>query len=99
MKIPEKVKIGAHVYSVDFDIDPSNDGDMCFGCVSNQKLKITIDKNVQSSQVEETFLHEVLHAIFYLNGLAKKDSEEEEMMVQPIAHAFYQFLKENDLLK
>lgn len=98
MKIPKKVKIGAHIYKIDFDSDPTNDDDSCFGCVSNRKLKIGIDSTVSLTQQEETFFHEVLHAIVYLNGISE-GKDDDEKKVQAIAHSFYLFLKENNLLK
>ena len=93
MKIPEKVKIGAHEYKIYFDVDPSNDNDNCFGNVSYKKLVIGINPTYAQSQQEETFFHEVLHAIEHQLGY-----EENEQRNQATAHHLYLFLKENNLL-
>lgn len=98
MNIPEKVKIGAHLYFVEQEIDPSNDDDNCFGCSSFKKLKIVINPSYAKSQQEETFFHEVLHCIDNALGYATKTAEEEQR-VQSTAHLFYEFLKDNNLLK
>ena len=97
MKIPKKVKIGAHDYKIIFrdDLDDEN-----FGVCRPKKLTIFIDEDAAQTQQEETFFHEVLHAIYSQVGLAKQwDPEKEEKEVQVLGHAFYQFLKENDMLK
>ncbi|MEK6882319.1 MAG: hypothetical protein AABY22_22055 [Nanoarchaeota archaeon] len=94
MKIPDKVKVGAHEYDIKFELDPSNDNDSCFGCISYKKLLIGIDPNYKQSQQEETFFHEVLHAIYHQLGL-----EDTEKSIQSIAHSFYEVLKDNNLLK
>lgn len=96
MKIPKKVKIGAHIYEVVFrdDMDDAN-----LGVCRPAKLKIFVDSTLPQSQKEETFLHEVLHAIFHQVGLSQpRDIDGEEKQVQSIAHSLYQFLKENKLL-
>ncbi len=97
MKIPKKVKIGAHYYTIKFrdDLDDEN-----FGVCRPSKLTIFIHSTTQQSQQEETFLHEVLHAIFSQNGLSNVwDPKKEEKDVQILGHAIYQFLLENKLLK
>ena len=97
MKIPNTIKIGAHVYDIVFrdDMIDSN-----FGVCRPSKLKIFIDSTVPSSQQEETFIHEVLHAIFSQIGMNDPNHpEDEEKQIQPLGHAVYLFLKENNLLK
>ena len=97
MNIPNKVKIGAHEYEIVFRDDLDSDDFM--GVCRPSKLKIFIDGKLPQSQQEETFIHEVLHAIFHLLGKKEETANEEEKQVQPLGHAIYQFLKENDLLK
>ncbi len=97
MKIPKKIKIGAHVYKVVFR-DDLDDED--FGICRPRKLTIFIDDTVPQTQREETFFHEVMHAIFHQAGLSTPwDIEKEERKVQVLGHALYQVLKENNLLK
>lgn len=97
MNIPDKVKIGAHEYEIVFK-DDFND-DLFMGMCKPSKLKIFIDGRLPRSQQEETFIHEVIHAIFAILGKGSKVEADEEAEVQPLGHAFYQFLKENNLLK
>ena len=97
MKIPKRVKIGAHTYKVLFrdDLDDEN-----FGVCRPRKLSMFIDETVERTQQEETFIHEILHAIFKQEGMSSPLSyEKEESQVQRLGHALYQVLKENNMLK
>ncbi len=97
MKIPTKVKIGAHEYSVRFE-DVDGDSDARFGHAYPRKLQIYIDERAAKSQQEETFFHEVLHAIVD-QVKCISDDKDEERIVQALGHGIYQMLKENNLLK
>lgn len=97
MKIPDKIKIGAHIYDISFrdDMDDSN-----FGVCRPSKLKIFVDSTVAQSQQEETLIHEIFHAVFAAVGMSKPlNPEDEERDVQALAHMIYQVLKENDMIK
>ena len=97
MRIPKKVKIGAHIYTVIFRDDLDDDN---FGTCRPRKLKIFIDETVETTQQEETFIHEIMHDIFHQMGFSTTWSyEKEEQMVQSLSHAFYQVLKENKMLR
>lgn len=101
MKIPDEVKIGAHVYKVTFRSEEGEE-DGRFGHCRARSLKIYIDDRVPQSQQEETFFHECIHAMFYAMhsfGRDRAGYDEEEKMTQSIGHAFYEMLKDNDLLK
>ena len=75
MEIPKKVKIGAHEYEIVNDDDIA-DSDARFGHCVPRKLKIYIDSRVKQSQQEETFFHEVLHAICdQVRALEKDDTD------------------------
>lgn len=98
MKIPNKIKIGAHTFDVLLNsANVSNDDN--FGTCSLERLQIFIKDGVAPSLKEETFFHEVLHLIRQIHGLELDDKDEEEKIVQSEAHALYLFLKENNLLQ
>lgn len=97
MNIPTRVKIGAHDYEIVFrdDLDDEN-----MGTCRPSKTKIFVDSTIATSQQEETFFHEVIHAIYSGYGLGVGLSrDDEEKQVQALGHAVYAFLKDNDLLK
>lgn len=89
-KIPKQVKIGAHIYTV--YISPH--GGETLGLCDHDNLEIFIEPRASGTQQAETFFHECLHAIFEQIGEVN-----DEQRVQRIAHAFYQLLADNSLLK
>lgn len=98
MNIPSEVKIGAHTYKVIRE-DYDGDNDARFGHCYPRKLTIFIDDRASQSQQEETFFHEVLHAICdQIRAFPKDDGELEERVVQGLAHGIYQVIKENNLV-
>jgi hypothetical protein len=101
MDIPARVRIGAHDYEVIFD-DVDGDSDSRFGHCYPRKLQIYIDPRVSPSQQEETFIHEVAHAICsQVRAFPPTESgaDEEERIVQSLCHGLYQCLKDNALLR
>ena len=93
MRIPKKLKIGGHVFTVHlvsekagYGINTENEQGACnFG-----SCEIYLDKNQAQTQLEATFLHEILHAI---NG------ELDHELLTSLAEQLYQVLHDNRLLK
>ena len=94
MKIPETLKVGGNVYKViDWDFKESVD---LLGQADNTVLEIRLCKNVKNPlKKEEVFLHEMLHAINYVN----LSSILEEKIINKLSQGLYQVLKDNGLLK
>ena len=88
MDIPKKLKVGAHTFNV-FLVDPDDIEKDCGEC-NIGKLTIKIKKNMPQSVMEETLIHESIHAMNF--GLEEKD-------VQFLSMGIYQILKDNNLLK
>lgn len=87
MKIPKQLKIGGHLYKIEL-VDPEDLGTDC-GQQNRARNTIRIRNDLPESQLEETLIHEVLHAI---NG----DFKEE--FVDFMAMAIYAILKDNKLI-
>lgn len=64
MKIPRKVKVFAHTYSIKIDPLLSIESGTTGRCCSNT-LKIELDPNVPESNQADTFLHEIMEALKY----------------------------------
>lgn len=94
MRIPSKIKIGAHEVMV-----KKRKMDELYGEFDKDSLTITIDNTKPITIQEETFIHEIIHAINWLAGIEIKDEEKEEKNVQALGHLLYQVLKDNNLLK
>jgi len=84
MKIPTKLKILAHTYTVQ-EVEGLIDN----GTQNSNPHTILIDKNLCQTEKEVVLLHEILHAI------NEKMSEKD---IEFLAQTIYQVLKDNHLL-
>lgn len=91
MEIPNELKIGGHTYTI--IKAPSLD----HGGFEPHELKIYIRPDLPSL-MEETLLHEILHAVRHLTGTEHEDEKEDERQVNIQALALYQILKDNKLI-
>ena len=86
LKIPSQLKIGGHLYKVKIlDAEDINNNCGEQNCARNT---IKIRKDLPQDQIEETFLHEILHAI------NNRISEQE---ITFLAHTLYQVFRDNKL--
>jgi hypothetical protein len=91
MKIPKKLKIGAHTFTVEFK---KLKGAMAESDYADQK--IYIEKDAKQSSQEASFLHEIIcHCI---NTTFTEDHKAHAMM-DSYSEQIYQVLKDNKLLK
>lgn len=77
MKKPTKITI----FNLHYDIQwvPTDDArcQASVGWCDPQSQTIAIHNGLKDSQAGDTFLHEVIHAIFYAMGLNSKSKEED----------------------
>ncbi len=89
MKIPDKVKVGGFVYTVEqtehITLGCDYGGEILF-----QELKINIRPGNQK-RMEQTLLHEIVHAIY--DHLGFKDHDEQK--VDMLAGALYALIVDN----
>ena len=96
MKIPKKVKIAGHYYRVKQD-DKGLVKEHLIGTTNNDFKEIRLCKHYKSSragvksEIEETFLHEVLHAV---DKNYNNDSLTEKALNR-LSQGLYQVLKDN----
>lgn len=89
MKLPKKLKIGGHLYTVDTSKElPGLDGELV-----KKENTIRICKTLPKNQQDATLIHEILHA---LNAVFN-DKEISHMVLDSIAEQLYQVLKDNKL--
>jgi hypothetical protein len=104
MKLPKqnfKLKVGPFEYEVKYSSDIAAEGE-CFGSTHNNDQNIFLDPNRKLQKIEQTFIHELLHACAFVNGLTyrwdEKDSvkhPDEEDMVREMSITLYQVIKDN----
>lgn len=100
MNIPRTIRIG----SVDYTVEKTDeylklDGKQCLGIIDYEKQTIRIANNLQHKQrQEQTFLHEVVHAI--TREFKIDFNEEEETIVDKLALGLHQVIRDNlDVVK
>jgi hypothetical protein len=92
MKIPQTLKIGGHIVSIDCSQELENEN----GNSKFSKNLINICKTLPQDQQEATLIHEILH---YLNSTLGGESTLSHCLLDSLAEQIYQVLKDNNLLK
>lgn len=100
MKIPKTVKILGLNWKV-IESKAIAEHNNLFGATHNRREIIYIDPDTSDQRKEETFIHEITHALFSNMGLSERFRKEnlEEEIVTTISSGLYQVLKDNNLLK
>jgi hypothetical protein len=88
MKIPKKLKIGAHTYTVR-ELEGWQDGE-AVGIEDPNKNQITLDSQLSNTRKEAKLFHEIFHVMNY--GL-------DHALLDSLAEQLYQVLSDNKLLK
>ena len=95
MNIPSKVRVG----SVDYDVELTDETlvlntQQSLGIIDYDNNKIRIANNIQSNQrQEQTFLHELVHAI--TREFKIDFTEDEETIVDKLAYGLHQVIRDN----
>ena len=63
MKIPKKIMICGHTYTIEVKKEPSVDGEVVFGACYQKEQKIILSEGMCEERCKEVLLHECLHAI------------------------------------
>lgn len=96
MKIPKKIKVAGHIYKVKWD-DRGLVKERLIGSTNNDFKEIRLCKHYKSkrarvkSEIEETFIHEVLHAI----DKNYNNSSLTEKALNRLSQGLYQVFKDN----
>ena len=100
MNIPKKLKIGGMMWEVEQSNDTTNEGN-CFGSTHPLTQKFFLDPKIKQQKKEQTLIHEILHAIWWTNGMRsrKELNDHEEYIIDSLSQGLYQVLKDNGLLK
>ena len=82
-----KLDIGGHEYSIKFMNceKEGKDNKYLFGMNNPRTNEIYLDEKLATSRRNETFLHEVIHAVLVNNGC-----NHDEGMIETLANGFHQ---------
>ena len=91
MRLPKKLKIGGHVFTVDAskELDNSN------GETDYKKNLISICKTITKDQQESTLIHEIFHCV----NTTFCDKDTSHILLDSLAEQLYQVLSDNKLLR
>lgn len=99
-KIPKKIKVGGMWWTierVDEKNPEKNENNM--GRTLFRQKKILIQKDLHHQQLENTFLHELLHVCMYESRLTwDLDDKIEESVVSRLGNVLYQVLHDNKII-
>ena len=94
MKIPKILKIRRSKWTVDFDETIEESYDAVGLCIRRSK-RILISPNQTQAEIEDTLIHELLHAS-WPDGICSDRLE--EAIVSKLSRVFLGVLKDNNLL-
>jgi hypothetical protein len=92
--ISPKVKIGAHIIETVFTKCPKDEDRDCWGTYEYKTSRIEIKSSLPNKKREETWIHEIAHAIGMDRGIGLTEKQ-----VAMIAPAVYCFLVDNGYIK
>lgn len=97
MHIPSNVRVGSCDYTVGFvEHALTLNGQECLGIVDCNMHRISINRTLgDQQQREQTFLHELLHAVVNERGL---ELDNEELVVNELAKGLHQVIRDNPML-
>ena len=105
MNIPNKdftVKIGAYEWKVLYQTDKMEDLKLFGQCRSDhQEISLAHTAGmieIPSQKIEQTFIHEVLHALYWQRGLQVIENPSEEQIVDLLSQGLYSFIQDNKKL-
>lgn len=97
--IKETIKILGLTWKTEINSDIAREG-QCYGSTHHTSQKFFFDPDQTDEHMEQTLLHEILHAIWWQTGLNQtfKDQKTvEEQVISSITPLLHQVLKENKL--
>lgn len=98
MQIPKKIKLGAFDIPVILESNLEIDGEECVGLWNSRELTITLDPSMNPQHMASTFLHEIIHAVFWNTGITFALPEGyEETLTAALCCGLYQVIKDNKL--
>jgi hypothetical protein len=94
VRIPKRLKIRRAIWDVEFD-DSIVENEHAVGMCIRATKKILITPNMARNEIEETFLHELLHALFTWIPCSHR---QEELIIARLSPLLYKALTNNNLM-
>jgi hypothetical protein len=96
VKIPRTLALGGTRYKVKFKsaLRSPQDNTKCNGYCDFKNRVVAIDEDLDDNNLEQTFLHEVVHAIIDVWAI-DSDIQLDESTVDRLASGFHAFIEQN----
>lgn len=91
---PKRVKVGLHLYRLRSVKNITDSSGWLYGRTDRKKTLIEVDPTVSPSQLRDTILHEILHAIIGDQPIALAE-DQEELVIRGITPVLLAVLREN----
>lgn len=97
MKIPASVKIGPHTYEVHVE-EQFSENHALVGHANHNRGVIRLEAGQTATQMEDTLIHEILHAINSQVRFVSDERDEEEQAVSRLAPILLSVIQDNPKL-
>jgi hypothetical protein len=96
----KKIKIGGMDYDIHFSSQEVSKALEEMGKCSSATLDITISRGLKNAQVVDTFIHEVMHGIFYVLAMDWEEGDDRkvpdfETVTRAVASGFTMIFRDN----
>lgn len=95
--LPSTLKLGFANWTVEVveegSIKSNSEGMNCLGICESETFQIKISQGQNDLHAKNTFIHELLHAIYFVQGLS--DDVDEEIAVTALANGLQAALQDN----
>lgn len=96
MKLPNKIKVGYLTFKIKYMSKKDATIDKIYGDCDISNRIIRVCKGYGVDHTRSTLLHEIMHAIYFVNHIEDKDKEEK--VVSKLSVGFYQVIQDNPKL-
>lgn len=95
MQIPTTLRIAGLDYSVVLTKNPEVGNNVCFGTCTYGSCTIELnnDPTIAPGKLQQTLLHEILHAVWYHTSLNEDDGE--ERIIDALSKGLFQVISDN----
>lgn len=100
LKVPKKVKIGYSTFNIDSKDEAWKEKNRAVGMCKVDKSLIEYFNQQSDSEIVNTIIHEILHAIVYVFDIEFDSAKKEECLVTKMANGIHTLMLDNpELLK
>lgn len=93
--VPKRVRVGCYWFKVEVGESDDHEAESSFGHMNPISQKIRLRPGMTPQNLANTFIHEVLHAIYFYIGVSEMAEDQEEEFVTKGANGLCTFTQDN----